>query len=398
MVLTAGPCWGCAGAKTGLAPGTLDDTQHLVDAKPIAPQPRPWVSPHSYASYVRGQVLAARGDHGAAVQAFETAIDDSGPDPWVESQLALSLAELGHHDRALERLDGAIGRTSGATGPYPALLTSRGAVHERRGDRERALQDYSLAARLDRRGDAVAPLARLLERLDQPERAIAVLEQAAAAHPRHGIAAARLRLQLALAGRDSVATHAALASLRALRALSRSEATAIATGALADDRPWLATRVLAQSGLDSSTAPLLVAAQLAAGDLDAARAVLDRVPPEDLGGPLPAARAWLQVGAPERALELADHALAIAGGEAPLPRERAQLVRAEALLGLEQPVKALQAAASVGHRSPLAADATRLGRAALSQAGLPATARAWFAPASRPRGETRSRDRSVFAE
>lgn len=374
------PIGGCGGATPGQVQASLDPFPSRLN-QPMEAVPLTWVSPHSYASYVRGQVLAGRGEHRAAVDAFQAAIDESGSDPWVESQLALSESALGHHDRALLRLDRAIAESARRPqGPDPALLSSRGAIRQRMGQHEAALADYALAARFDRRGEVATPLAALLERTGQPERAVAVLQAAHKQHPRHGIAAARLALRLSLARHDAAATDAALARLSSLRAMGRDERLSLARDALSADRPWLAIRVLQSAPENRETTGLLLAARLATGDADGATSLLELATPADLGGPLPMARAWLQVGAPGRALELAQQVLETGGpsgdgANEALDRDRARTLIAEAQLAMGAPLAALQALAALPAASPLRPAAQALAARALEQLSLPHSAR-----------------------
>jgi tetratricopeptide (TPR) repeat protein len=153
------------------------------------------------AAFFRREGLAAD-----AVEILNSAIDALGEDghrQWrLEIELGLAHAALGHDEQAIDALEGAIGYL---TTRHGLDLPPEGAVplaelHEKRGNRGRALDLYNLLAN----GSDVANhfsyyrnAARLLRELDQPGEARRMLQRASELAPQDPELRAALAAELA---------------------------------------------------------------------------------------------------------------------------------------------------------------------------------------------------------
>lgn len=314
----------------------------------------PRLSAHTTAWFIRAELLAARGDDGAAVQAYQQALAGSDEHAYLLARLAAAYDRLGHRDHAERMLDRAMALEPASEMPW----LTRGAIAARHRELERALAAYERAETLEPMSlEGPSAIAALLKERGHPERAAAVLERAAARNPKGSAAAARARLELALARNDGQAVAAAAADLAPLsRAASKALVQAAAL-LLAEERAGLALRLLDQVPQTGPYLALRLRAALAAGRLERAKRLLRESPPQQLGGPLRAAQAFLQTGQPARAVELCDSVLA-RGRDA-----GASLLRARAQAQLGDVTASAESLTAIPLKSPHAPEA----RATLSQ-------------------------------
>lgn len=343
--------------------------------------------PHSYASYLRAEVLEARGEPERASALYRVALEEFGPDPWLQSRLAQALLAAGQSEEARAVIDEGLAR-----GPYWALYLQRGRLAEAAGDAEAAIAAYQQAMSQEPGNQAASALANLLRRRKQPERALEVLKTAAKTAPRYGPAAATAALELALAERDPERIERALSTLRGLRVPPRHKLIEVARVELTAGRPVMAARLLDLLPTGPDSAALHVRALLESARWNDAAALLITLEPADLGGPIPTANALLAAGEPAQALALAREALVTTEAEQPtavaaLTRERAWLVVARASLALGQPAKATAALDGLPAGSALAAEGRELRLEALRAAGMPDLAAELRSLPPRERGE-----------
>lgn len=313
-----------------------------------------FVSPYSYEHFIRGELARQRGDVAEAAAEFEMARAGAADDPLLIARLAEAREGLGQRDE-VDRL------LSEGERSFPraqAIFIARARIAEARGRSDDAIAAWARAVELaEGDDDPVLELARVLRESGRQERADAVLEEAAA---RGGVVALRARLAVAIAARDgSTAAQSALLLLR--RAPGARAEILDAVGLAVDDgHPTLALRVL--SRLPEDTAPaLLLRVRIAAGDRAAAERQLGLWAPADAGQSVEAARAWLALGRPETAAEVAEEAIALGAGH------DAQVVLAEAQLRAGHPGAAATGVAPFAARDPAAG---ALLRQALSAGGL----------------------------
>jgi tetratricopeptide (TPR) repeat protein len=250
-----------------------------------------------------------------------------------------------------------------------AVWLARARIAERRGRMQDAIAAYEraqIASPLSAR--PVLELGRLLRKQGALERAIAVLERFERRSPEGGADAARARLDLAISRGDAAAAGEAVEQLLRVAPLQAGQVRQAARLALESGRATLAATLMERIPREDRDNALRLRILLRAGRPAEAEQLLAVGTPDSFGGLVATARAYLEVGRPEIAEELAGAAL----GEDPSPL--AQLTAAEALLALGRHDRAAELFARV----PAAAASffeARIGLArALAASGLPALA------------------------
>lgn len=323
-----------------------------------------FVSPYSYEHFVRGELARERGQWAEAAEHYEFARAGAEDDPLLAARLADVRDRLGDRaaaERALdegERLDA----------DAEIVWMTRGEIAERHGELEAAIAAYARAAQAAGAGDGpVLALARVLRAIGNAERADAVLEEyiARAGDP---AGAARARLSLALARSDARAAGLAALDLARASSFHAREVAAAARALLDAGHPTLARRMIAVLPDDAVPRLLRLRVALAAGARDEAEALLLRWRPDDPGELIEAAQAWIEIGEPAYASELAEVALARGGGS------EARLLLARAWLGQGRIGDAVALAASIPPGDSRRDPARALIAEALERAGLPALA------------------------
>src|SRR5262249_28245241 len=153
----------------------------------------------SYEWFIRGELLAARGEHAAAAEAYEAALSSADDDPYLLARLADARDLAGDSAGAAHALDTALEIDPESE----AAWLQRGAIAERRDEVPAALAAYEHAQEAaPRNPDAPLALARVLRAQGSQERAVAVLERFAAQSERGSAAALEARLELARARGD----------------------------------------------------------------------------------------------------------------------------------------------------------------------------------------------------
>lgn len=329
---------------------------------------RPFVSPYSYANYVRAEVLAVRGEHAGAIAAYQAALAESDDDTWVQARLALALHASGQREEALELLDEGLSLRPGDAG----LWLARGQILLAAGRHDQAIGALERAdAFSPRSADAAIALARALHSQGQPRRAIAVLQRRATDNPAAGLSAARARLELALAQGDADNIEQAVSELFQRGPVRTRELQRFARQLEREGRTYLASELMERATLTDETARLKIRLLLQTAAYEQAAVVLAEAPPAWLGGALPAAKAWLAAGEPARALELARTAESTAGGDP----DAAKLVIGEALLALDDAPAAALVVSQIPSDSPRHDQARVLAARALMLWDMPGLAR-----------------------
>jgi predicted Zn-dependent protease len=346
----------CACACAGAAREPQSPGARVAEhARP--PSPPRFISPHSYEWFVRAELLAARGERASAVEAYRIALAGADEDPYVLARLADALDQAGDSPGADEAIEAGLEIDPQSE----AIWLAQGRIAARRGDTARAFAAYERAeAASPGAPDAPLALAELLQRRGHPERAIAVLQRLAEHSAAGDAPLLQARLLLASARGDGAAL--ALAARQFLEhgggdpALVRRAAAEL----LAAGHAALAARLLAPLPQTDRDARLRLDALLALAELDAAELLLTTTPPEQLGGPLAVAEAYLAIDRPARALELLDEQ---STAEDPDPQRRT-LLHARALLASGRFAEAATTAA----RIPTTSIHHRAARETLSQA------------------------------
>jgi tetratricopeptide (TPR) repeat protein len=339
-----------------------------------------FVSPYSYEWFVRAELLQARGQYGAAVEAYRSALSSADEDPYLLSRLAEALDRAGDADAAQHALSTALELDPRSE----AAWLARGRIATRRGAVDQALAAYERAeSAAPSAPDAPLELAELLRAHGQLERAVAVLERFAARSEQGSLPALRARLELARARGDGAALEDATRVWLERHAGDPQLLRKLAAELLASARPALASRVLAAIPESEQDARLRLQVGLALMQREPLELLLATTPPEALGGPLEVAEAYLRIGDLERALAALDEQ-AVTDDD---PARRA-LLRGLVLLELGQAARAAQWLASIPRGSAYRARALRGLEQALEAAGLGALGRevgALLEPASRER-------------
>jgi tetratricopeptide (TPR) repeat protein len=178
--------------------------------QPRRSAPAPLASPYAYEWFVRAELLEARGQHAAAVEAYRNALATADPDPFVLGRLANAL-DLGGDRGAAER---AIDAGLELDPRSEALWLVRGRIAARHGAWDESVAAYERAQRSAPESAAGSlAIAALLRNRGQRERAVAILDALAARMPQASGAALRARLEMALTRQDAGQLSSAAAAL-----------------------------------------------------------------------------------------------------------------------------------------------------------------------------------------
>lgn len=330
----------------------------------------PFVSPHSYANYVRAEVLALRGDWDASIAAFDQALAGAEVDAYLLSRYAFALDRGGHLDEAKQSLDEAVSLAPDDAAVHAEL----GDFYARHDNTAMALGEYERALSLSPHGlRAALSLAALLEEQGASDRAQATLQRFASRNHDFAVQSARASLALALEQEDGPRANEAIAQLRELSQLSPAEVARAARLWMKQGEPLRAAMLLGPMPPEPSLLPLRLRAYMGAGWMAKARDLLVNWGEEQLGGFPLVTQALLDVGLPERALDSAAAAKVLHRNE-PAQAHMAALLEAQAHLKLNQPNLAMDSLEQISQDDPLAKQAQTLRLAAIAQAGLPALA------------------------
>jgi predicted Zn-dependent protease len=322
-----------------------------------------FVAPAQYEDFVRAELAAARGDLTEAIAYYERARAGGEDDVLLVARLADALDRSGERARAVRALEH--GRS--LDGHAAILFSTEGAIAERHGETDAAIDAYARAHDADPRNEEpVLALARLLEASGNAERAQALLADYARTSP-GALGTARAALALALSRHDAAAVADAASSLLRIAPGHDDEIEAAARALNAQGDAVIAHRLLSRLPEEVVDRALAIDVAIAAGDRGDAERRLAFPPDERPASLVGDARFWLALGDAERATELAQVALAGApdSSEATLVLADARLARGDA-----PGAAALYASIPVGATTH---DAAREGLAhALEAAGLPA--------------------------
>jgi tetratricopeptide (TPR) repeat protein len=273
-----------------------------VQGQTPAAAPRRVGSPYAYEWFMRAEIWRAKNQLEPALDAYRLALSSADDDPHLLSRYASALDLAGQSARAMDVLRDAFAQDPHAESAWLA----RAQIAERHGQLEAALEAYE-------RAESAAPaspsaplaLAALLDKHGQPERARAVLARYEARVLPGTSGAQRARLRAALLANDA---RAAYVEGRALRVSLGADVASLARAAellLAQGHCALALELLDALERRPDRAELRLRALLACAEFGAAEQLLHETDPELLGGTLAVARAYLQIGRPAAALELA---------------------------------------------------------------------------------------------
>jgi tetratricopeptide (TPR) repeat protein len=323
-----------------------------------------FVAPHSYEHFVRGELARVAGDFELALEHYEMARAGAADDPLLLARIAEMSDSMGDRDRARRALDEGERLDPDAE----VIWSTRGAIAERHGELEQAIDSYMRAAALSEgHEESVIALSRVLRESGAEERANAVLERYLVEHS-GGAGAARTLLTLALSRSDL--RTAGLAALELVRRspLHAREIVRVAEELLDAGRPIIAHRLLVMLPEGAASRSLLLRAAVEAGARSEAEALLLTYTPETIDEITSVAEAWLALGDPRQAAEASELAIARGGGAA------ARLLLARAYLQDRKISEAAALLASIPAGSSAYEEATRLIGAVLEENGLPALA------------------------
>jgi Tfp pilus assembly protein PilF len=343
-------------------------------AEPPAPAPRRVGSPYAYEWFMRAEILRARSQLGPALEAYRAALSSSDEEAHVLARYATALDAAGQTARALETVARALEQD-----PYSeAAWLARAEIAEHHGQLREAFDAYE-------RAESVAPasprapiaLAALLDRRGDVERARAVLARYESRVLPGTSGAQRARLRAAVLRGDAKAAYAEARALTTLRPEDLTLIAQAATAMLEHDHCGLALDLLDRFDERQTDAPLRLRALLACGRFGAAEELLRMTDPEVLGGLPEVARAYLTIGRPQEALELAQAHRTVHPDDA-----QGTLLLADAQLATGAFADAAESFASLIHGTDGAQARDGLART-LTAAGMPDLARAVREPRSR---------------
>jgi len=319
---------GCGSAPLHVAPATNATQAHAASAASTAVAPR-FVSPYTYEHFIRAELAVANGDLRAAADGYRRALAGADEDPLVIARLALTLDALDQRDNARELLD----RGDALDPTSEAIWLARGEIAERRQDLPAAIAAYE-------RAESFAPLspqpplalARALH--DSPERALAVLRRFAARNDRWSPHRLHAELSIALMSGDLEASLAGWHALRTVTAATGRETLAVAKLALERGRPWVARELVPDHSMRTLDRDIWLRVLIAVGDMPAAEMMMATTTPAEVGGVAAMAQRYLEIGADDRAAELAATSVALDPQSAAL----LTLLRAQGLSALADEV------------------------------------------------------------
>jgi predicted Zn-dependent protease len=322
-------------------------------------------SPYAYEWFIRAELLRARGDEPAAIEAYRRSLASADPDPYVLARLAEALDRAGQPSAAQRALQAGLELDPRSE----AIWLARGDIARRHRDWPAALAAYESAESFAPGSAASAlALADLLRAHGHPERAVAVLERQAKRDGGTSAAALRARLELALARGDAErVTQAATAWLEGIApdfALFRRMAQHL----LDSQRPALAARLLAALPGSDADAELRLRSALLLGRRDDAESLLVTHAPSVFGGGLEVAHSYLQIGRPQGALG------ALTAELRQDDPSRYDLLHARAMIELGEPARAALQLARIPARSPQHQAALQALVEAIAAGGMPTLA------------------------
>lgn len=323
-----------------------------------------FVAPYSYEHFVRGELAKNAGDFARALEHYELARAGASDDPLLLARIAEMCDATGDRSRAERALD----EGERLDPEAEVIWSTRGAISERHGELDRAIDSYTRAAeRSSGSEESVVALSRVLSARGDVDRANTVLERYLADHP-GGPGAARALMMLSLSRNDLRA--AGLAALELTRRSPRHarEVVRVAEELLATQRATIAHRLLASLPERAAPRGLMLRAALEAGARAEAEALLLTHAPETEEELMIFADAWLRLGDPTQAAELAELAIAEGGGA------EASLLLARAYLADQRVAEAAALLARIPEGSSAHEEATQLIIEVLAERGLPALA------------------------
>lgn len=371
--------FGCGGTAATAAPATS-----VARTPPNTPQAgtgthalsvqarRPhFVSPTSYAAFIRAELALAADNPQRAVREYERALADVELDVYLLCRYAVALHRAGQAEAASHILDEASRYAPMAGLPW----LTRGELALSADDKRTALWAYQQAVALQ--PAALQPSRRLaytLEQLGAHERAEAIWLALAAHNPTRAIDHLHAELQLALHSGETEQAERRLLQLAALGEASPEERTTVAEHLLQRGRPVEAVQWLAPLVTNRQNAPLKLAAFRAAGDDDALRALLLEFPSDWLGAPPVVAAALLHLGEANRALALLEAAQKLTSENAADTQQLLAQLSSTAQLQLHGPAAALESLEAVPNGTFATSRGRALVRDLLAGAGLSALA------------------------
>ncbi|MBN1652321.1 MAG: tetratricopeptide repeat protein [Deltaproteobacteria bacterium] len=285
------------------------------------------VSPFCYEWFIRAELLASRGQLKEAIEAYRSALTGPEEDVFVLSRLAEALDLFGQSDEANEALQ----RAEAIDIRSEAVWLTRARIFERHARFEEAISAYQ-------RAEASAPfsaepalgLAKLLSRQGARERAVAVLEGFDERSFKGSRLAVQAKLQLSLARKDASGAIDAIEQMLRIAPVDRNEICEAVRLVLESGELYLAYRVLEPLSAGGCDERLHLRILIEADRRAAAEQLLAKASPESFGGLVQAARAYLDIGRPELAKQLAEEQLAqkesgealVVAGEAELRKGR----------------------------------------------------------------------------
>jgi tetratricopeptide (TPR) repeat protein len=346
-----------------------------------APQAAPrYASPYTYEWFIRAELLRGRGQLDAAIEAYRAALAGADEDAYVSARLATALDERGEHGAAKELLDAALEREPDSE----AVWLARAELAGRAGDSAAALEALERAEQAQPLSPrAPQALAARLRAQGSPERADAVLLRYEARSLPGTRAAQAVRLRRALASQDPDRVFAATLPYRTGAPPEAAELSEAARLLLERGRAQQAWRVIALVPETAHEPGLRLRVLSACARFAEAEAWLAIHEPSDSQERRTAARVYLAVGRPElaeRMVELEsslassrdDGSLASAHADGSLARDPGlQLLTAQIALARATYAQAAQLFAEVPAGSSAHAEALIGLAVALRAQGMP---------------------------
>lgn len=302
FLLSSTLCWAISGCGAADYPSSHKIVRKIAGVRRAGT----FVPPYCYEWFIRAELFVARGELEKAVEAYRLALTGPEEDVYVLTRLAEALHQLGRTDAAQEALE----RAESIDGRSEAVWLTRARFAEQRGD-------YQAAASAYQRAISAAPLseqpplafAKMLEKLDAAERAIAVLEGFAGRTQGNSVRAERAKLALCLARRDAKGAVEAIDVLSRVAPLEKEEICRAIALVLDSNEPFIAERLLGPLSTNLCDKRLRLSVFLKTHRYVAAEQLLSSASPETFGGLLPTARAYLAIDRPDLAELFAEELL-----------------------------------------------------------------------------------------